>query len=495
MEDEDNNSSETDIPLGDASTRCSKIDSELVMDYSNEFVTHEIFKSRDELIRWARHVGRRNGFVIFVLKSDEGDICGQLAVNKYIEWHRSCVDTETVTDLFSAHPTSLNLLRAFPKVLLMDCTYKTNRYRLPLLEIVGATSTDMTFSVAFAYLQYDKEDNYTWALGILRNVMDENALPSIIVIDRELALMNAICTVFPGTTNLLCRWHIELILEESKQASSIGIDITACGRVIQHTYGFSCAHEIANYIRETRPIPLTSVYLYWTNLDMLSTPHIVSEEWTYTSGLELFAKRFEDVDPDVKRFLLQKLRELAKLDCTLLIEPEVKSNPWGWPKLKIETSTRCEPSAFEIVALAQDSYSPEVIAKASVTTKKDVATDGNCGFRAIVGLMGFEEEGWLQVRKDLLKELHTHSDHYRKLFGSQERIDDLTNILAYFEPNPGLDRWTMMPDMDYLISSFYQVILVHLSMQQCLTFLPLRAILTFVASRKEILMNEEDLFG
>ena len=70
------------------------------------------------------------------------------------------------------------------------------------------TSTDMTFSVAFAYLQYEKEDNYTWALGILRSVMDENTLHSIIVTDRELALMNAICMVFPATTNLLRRWHI-----------------------------------------------------------------------------------------------------------------------------------------------------------------------------------------------------------------------------------------------------------------------------------------------
>ena len=45
-------------------------------------------------------------------------------------------------------------------------------------------------------------------LGILRNVIDENTLPSVIVTDRELTLMNAICTVFPATTNLLCRWHI-----------------------------------------------------------------------------------------------------------------------------------------------------------------------------------------------------------------------------------------------------------------------------------------------
>ncbi|KAL7246197.1 hypothetical protein ACSBR2_001347 [Camellia fascicularis] len=43
---------------------------------------------------------------------------------------------------------------------------------------------------------------------------------------------------------------LEIILAESKRASSVGIDITACGCVIRRTYGLPCAHEIANYMRE-----------------------------------------------------------------------------------------------------------------------------------------------------------------------------------------------------------------------------------------------------
>ncbi|KAI8573105.1 hypothetical protein RHMOL_Rhmol01G0252400 [Rhododendron molle] len=38
--------------------------------------------------------------------------------------------------------------------------------------------------------------------------MDVDALPNVIVTDRELALMNAIRSVFPDATNLLCRFHI-----------------------------------------------------------------------------------------------------------------------------------------------------------------------------------------------------------------------------------------------------------------------------------------------
>ncbi|XP_028112213.1 uncharacterized protein LOC114310439 [Camellia sinensis] len=81
-------------------------------------------------------------------------------------------------------------------------------YRLPLLEIVGVTSTEMTFSVAFAYLHYKRVNNYAWVLATLHDVMDGFVVPTIIVTDRELALMNSIQKTFPSARHLLCRWHI-----------------------------------------------------------------------------------------------------------------------------------------------------------------------------------------------------------------------------------------------------------------------------------------------
>ena len=46
----------------------------------------------------------------------------------------------------------------------MDNTYKTKRYRLPLLEIVGVTPTEMTFCAAFVYMEVEREANFVWAL-------------------------------------------------------------------------------------------------------------------------------------------------------------------------------------------------------------------------------------------------------------------------------------------------------------------------------------------
>lgn len=110
-----------------------------------------------------------------------------MAKHQYIEWHRTNKDSEVVTNLYWAHPTSLDLLHAFSYVLLMDCTYKTNKYHMPLLEIVRLTSTNMTFSMVFVFLQHERKKNFNWALDVLRGIMDDNVLPHIIVIDKDLA--------------------------------------------------------------------------------------------------------------------------------------------------------------------------------------------------------------------------------------------------------------------------------------------------------------------
>ncbi|XP_038688779.1 uncharacterized protein LOC119987944 [Tripterygium wilfordii] len=66
--------------------------------------------------------------------------------HEYFFDYRANHTTNELEDLFFAHPGSLDRLRAFPNVLLMDATYQTNRYGLPLVEIVGVTSTSRLFA-------------------------------------------------------------------------------------------------------------------------------------------------------------------------------------------------------------------------------------------------------------------------------------------------------------------------------------------------------------
>ena len=72
---------------------------------------------------------------------------------QYVEFHRRSQDTEELLDIFFAHPYSSQLLKCFPEVLMMDCTYKTNRHALPLLEICGVTSTGKLYPLCALFLE------------------------------------------------------------------------------------------------------------------------------------------------------------------------------------------------------------------------------------------------------------------------------------------------------------------------------------------------------
>ncbi|XP_027192409.2 uncharacterized protein [Cicer arietinum] len=78
---------------------------------------------------------------------------------------------------------------------------------MPLLEIIGVTSTEMAFCVGFAYLQSERVDNFTWALQMVKEQITSGEV-EVIVTDRDLALMNAVENVFPKAVNLLCLFHI-----------------------------------------------------------------------------------------------------------------------------------------------------------------------------------------------------------------------------------------------------------------------------------------------
>jgi hypothetical protein len=93
----------------------------------------------------------------------------------------------------------------------MDCTYKTNRFRMPLFAIAGVTALGTTFHVALVFLGHEKLEDYKWALESLRALYEANGLgsPETLVTDRDLALMGAIRLVFPSAKLVLCLWHVE----------------------------------------------------------------------------------------------------------------------------------------------------------------------------------------------------------------------------------------------------------------------------------------------
>ena len=125
-------------------------------------------------------------------------------------WSRVRVDeNQRVTAILFAHPDSLQYLQAYSDLLLLDCTYKTNKYQMPLLDMIGVDACQRSFCIAFAFLSGEQEEDYIWALERLQSLYEAcNArLPSVVLTDRCLACINAVTTVFPLAESLLCLWH------------------------------------------------------------------------------------------------------------------------------------------------------------------------------------------------------------------------------------------------------------------------------------------------
>ena len=119
-------------------------------------------------------------------------------------------DEDIIHAIFWSHLDAIKLSNACNLVFIIDSTYKTNSYRLPLLGIVGVTPIGMTFSATFSYLEGERLNNVVWALERFRGIfLRRVALPGVIVTDRDLTLMNVMKIVFPKSTNLLRRFHID----------------------------------------------------------------------------------------------------------------------------------------------------------------------------------------------------------------------------------------------------------------------------------------------
>ena len=75
-------------------------------------------------------------------------------------YHIRLDSNNRLTGIFFAHPESITYLQHNPDVLLLDCTYKTNRYSMPLLDMIGVDACQRSFCIAFAFLIDESDEDY-----------------------------------------------------------------------------------------------------------------------------------------------------------------------------------------------------------------------------------------------------------------------------------------------------------------------------------------------
>ncbi|KAK9927752.1 hypothetical protein M0R45_024920 [Rubus argutus] len=431
--------------------------SECKMDYTSDFSTDKIFKCREDLVQWACKVGGLNGFVIVTLRSDNGKgnkrpriLRDQEALGRL--WKRIHAGLEVEHNEINA---------SFEKCLTVE---NTNDFRIPEF----------------------KE---------LRGVVSIRALE---------------------------------ILEENMLTHESGIKCN-CSCTLQRTHGLPCAHEIAKYKRECRPIPLACIDSYWRKLDIeplrKTTKSGVDERLKWRRLSKKMNISTHSAPPLTE--IMESAQRISPTNGPPLLhfkqvrQPEEKvflppgepvppmareregnhlhfSTEWATPQ------TACiEDDKSYILHLKQERQPNDKVYQSRLSTfvdacpvglrpylldVKDVASDGHCGFRAIASCIGYgNEHGWFKVRKDLINELKFNKVHYAQLYRSDQRVDELLHALDYFDSTCVYkEHWMTMPDMGHIVASCYNVVLMHLSSVQNLTFLPLRSVPTSLSFPPEI---------
>ncbi|XP_058783692.1 uncharacterized protein LOC131658414 [Vicia villosa] len=117
----------------------------------------------------------------------------------------------------------------------------------------------------------------------------------------------------------------------------------------------------------------------------------------------------------------------------------------------------------------------------------DVEPDGNCGFRCISSIFGWEEDACYDVRRQLHTQIQQHEDLFSKLL--YDTVCDVSNsLLVKHLGVQSKEKWMSIPDMGYPVTSRYNVVFVSLSMLMNITFFPLLIALLPYTSRRAIIV-------
>jgi hypothetical protein len=125
-------------------------------------------------------------------------------------------ENKRIVAVYFTNEQCIKLARKFNEVVVIDATYKTNRFKLPFVNMVGVNNvgcddkTLSTFAVAGAWISKEDTDSYTWVLEQLAKTtyMDGNWLPALFVTDQQQSLISAIESVFPSAQHILCYIHL-----------------------------------------------------------------------------------------------------------------------------------------------------------------------------------------------------------------------------------------------------------------------------------------------
>ncbi|XP_057797111.1 protein FAR1-RELATED SEQUENCE 5-like [Salvia miltiorrhiza] len=122
-------------------------------------------------------------------------------------WKVKVSEDGRLQNLFFRDSRCLVDYQHFGDVISVDATYKTNKYDLICVPIVGINHHRTNVMFAVAFLSNEKTESYEWLFSTFLESMYHKE-PVIIFSDQDQALMNGVDVTFRDAKHRLCQWHI-----------------------------------------------------------------------------------------------------------------------------------------------------------------------------------------------------------------------------------------------------------------------------------------------
>jgi hypothetical protein len=114
-----------------------------------------------------------------------------------------------VKNLFFVHPDCFKMIKENLDCIQIDATYKTNKFYMPLLHIVGVTMHHTVYDIGFAFMGGENHEHYAWHINAMHKLFKElNVTPKCFVTDHDDALKAALTALYPAVPQRCCIWHI-----------------------------------------------------------------------------------------------------------------------------------------------------------------------------------------------------------------------------------------------------------------------------------------------
>ena len=114
---------------------------------------------------------------------------------------------QALTKLLFVTNAMRNNYEKFSDILLVDATYNTNIYHIPLLIFSGIANDGRNIVFGMALINDETFETYEWALRVFFEFHNEK-LPRVIVTDSDPSLLKAIKPYESEVCHFLCQWHI-----------------------------------------------------------------------------------------------------------------------------------------------------------------------------------------------------------------------------------------------------------------------------------------------